>query len=64
MAAAKVVEADYEKAIGVYGFAGAYALIPPTWLAILRTVKAGRVVVSAQGMADQHRIAVILVSVP
>ncbi|CAE6960098.1 conserved protein of unknown function [Ectopseudomonas oleovorans] len=57
VAAAEVVEADDEELAGVDGLAGADAAVPPAGFAVVRAVVAGGVVVTGQGMADQHGIA-------
>ena len=55
-AAADVVQADHEEAVGVDGLAGADAVVPPAGLALVRRVVARGMVVAAQRMADQHGI--------
>ena len=61
MTATEIIQADDEKAVSVYRFARANTFIPPAGFFVAGFVVARRVVVSAQGMANQHRVGAILV---
>lgn len=56
MTAAQIVKADNKKTIGIDGFAGANAAVPPARLAVFGGMVAGGVVVPAQGVADKNRV--------
>ena len=57
MAAAQVVEADHEKAIGIDGFARPYALFPPAGSFVVFVVVASGMMVAAEGVTDQYGVA-------
>ena len=54
--APQIVQADHKKTIGIDGFAGANAGIPPAWLFVVTAVEAGGMVVAGKGVADQDSI--------
>ncbi|EJT84884.1 hypothetical protein PPS11_14471 [Pseudomonas putida S11] len=57
VAAAQVVQADHEEAVGVDRLARADTAIPPTRLAVGGGMVASGMVVAGEGMADQHGVA-------
>ena len=64
VATANVVQAHHEEVIGINGFPGADAGIPPAGLTVVRRVVAGRVVVAAEGVTDQYGIVGVCVQFP
>jgi hypothetical protein len=56
LAAAEDVGADDEEAAGIDGFAGADEVVPPAGLFVGRGSASRRVVVAAEGVADEHGV--------
>ena len=57
VAATEIVQADHEKPIGINGLAGADTAVPPARLAVVQRVVASGMVMAAECVADQYRIA-------
>ena len=60
-AAAKVVEGDNEKFVGVYGFAAANHVVPPAGVFVICAVAAGGVVGAGKGVADEDGVGFVFV---
>src|SRR5690606_14755083 len=58
-ASTQVIQADDKELVGVDGLARPDAILPPAWLAVRRAVIARRMMIAAQGVADEHGVAAI-----
>ena len=56
MAAAEIIQTYHKETVGIDHLAGTNTGIPPARTLVLHAVVARRMMVTGQGMADQHRV--------